>query len=165
MTLAENLEVLNLRAIAGQYDLQERHIDLAKLPVFLENQAKGDYNVQLDPALNGSDATLQINQSLRRRSRDREVAAHTADFRRALVAGDRPRPAQRDVLARRRHAGSIAPAETLPYSPGPEWRKKWSTLDVKQANELLDKIGLDQEGRRGLPPAHRRQGAAAHRAA
>ena len=38
MTLAENLEVLNLRAIAGEYDLQERHIDLGKLPVILENQ-------------------------------------------------------------------------------------------------------------------------------
>ena len=28
LTLAENLEVLNLRAIAGEYDLQERHIDM-----------------------------------------------------------------------------------------------------------------------------------------
>ena len=48
MTLAENLEVLNLRAIAGEYDLQERHIDLGKLPVFLENQQKGNYTVHLD---------------------------------------------------------------------------------------------------------------------
>ena len=39
----------------------------------------------------------------------------------------------------------------MPYSPGKEWRKKWSTLDPKQANELLDKIGLakkDGEGYR-----------------
>ncbi|MEM7022673.1 MAG: ABC transporter substrate-binding protein, partial [Pseudomonadota bacterium] len=41
MTLAEDLEVLNLRAIAGDYDLQERHVDLGKLPVILENQEKG----------------------------------------------------------------------------------------------------------------------------
>jgi len=32
MTLAENLEVLNLRAVAGEYDLQERHTTLPKLP-------------------------------------------------------------------------------------------------------------------------------------
>ncbi|HET6520496.1 MAG TPA: ABC transporter substrate-binding protein, partial [Geminicoccaceae bacterium] len=32
MTLAEDLEVLNLRAIAGEYDMQERHVDLGKLP-------------------------------------------------------------------------------------------------------------------------------------
>ena len=104
LTLAENLEVLNLRAIAGEYDLQERHIDLAKLPVILENQEKGGYTVHLDLAYNGSDSALQINQSYDGRSRDREVA----DQRRLPprpVAGHRPRPAQRDVLARRRHAG------------------------------------------------------------
>ena len=48
MTLAENLEVLNLRAIAGEYDIQARHIDIGKLPVFLENQQKGNYKVHLD---------------------------------------------------------------------------------------------------------------------
>jgi peptide/nickel transport system substrate-binding protein len=41
--------VLNLRAIAGEYDWQERHTDLGKLPVFLENQQKGNYTVKLDP--------------------------------------------------------------------------------------------------------------------
>ena len=35
-TLAENLEIINLRAMAGEYDEQERHIDLGKLPVLLE---------------------------------------------------------------------------------------------------------------------------------
>ena len=67
MTLAENLEVLNLRAIAGEYDWQERHTDLQKLPVFLENQEKGGYTVHLDPAFNGSDSVLHINQSYERR--------------------------------------------------------------------------------------------------
>jgi peptide/nickel transport system substrate-binding protein len=50
LTLAENLEVLNLRAIAGEYDYASRHVDLGKLPVFLENQQKGNYKVYLDPA-------------------------------------------------------------------------------------------------------------------
>ena len=54
MTLAENLEVINLRAIAGEYDLQARHLDLAKLPVFIENQQKGSYKVYLDPGDNGA---------------------------------------------------------------------------------------------------------------
>jgi hypothetical protein len=34
LTLGENLEVINLRAIAGEYDWGERHLDLQKLPVF-----------------------------------------------------------------------------------------------------------------------------------
>jgi peptide/nickel transport system substrate-binding protein len=42
MQVAENLEILNLRAIAGEIDFQARHIDLGKLPVFVENQQKGN---------------------------------------------------------------------------------------------------------------------------
>ena len=86
MTLAENLEVLNLRAIAGEYDLQERHTDIAKLPVFLENMEQGDYSVHLDPGAYGSDATLQVNHSY---DADPEVAQwlRNADFRRALSMG------------------------------------------------------------------------------
>ncbi len=63
MTLAENTEVANLRAIAGEYDIQERHMGLAKLPVFLENAKKGNYTVHLDPGLNGSDAAIHIGNS------------------------------------------------------------------------------------------------------
>src|SRR5207302_5115930 len=49
LSLAENLEVANLRAIAGEYDLQTRHLDVAKLPLFVDNQAKGNYTLRLDP--------------------------------------------------------------------------------------------------------------------
>ena len=148
MTLAENLEVLNLRAIAGQYDLQERHTALAKLPVFLENRSKGNYDVRLDPALNGSDATLQCNQAY---DADPEVAKWllTRDFRRALSLGiDRDQLNETFWLGVGT-PGSVAPAESMPYSPGPEWRKKWSTYNPKQANEFLDKIGLSKKDGEG----------------
>ena len=46
-------------------------------------------------------------------------------------------------------AGSVAPADDAPDSPGPEWRTKWSTLDIKQANDLLDKIGLSKKDDNG----------------
>jgi peptide/nickel transport system substrate-binding protein len=148
MTLAENLEVLNLRAIAAQYDLQERHTALAKLPVFLENRAKGAYEVRLDPALNGSDATLQTNQGY---DADPEIARwlQSRDFRRALSMGIDRDQLNETFWVGVGTAGSVAPSETLPYSPGPEWRKKWSTLDVKQANELLDKAGLTKKDGEG----------------
>ncbi|MFI5342496.1 MAG: ABC transporter substrate-binding protein, partial [Candidatus Methylomirabilales bacterium] len=148
MGLAENLEVVNLRAVAGQYDLQERHTALAKLPVFLENRAKGNYDVRLDPALNGSDATLQTNQAY---DADPEIAKWllTRDFRRALSLG-----IERDQLNETfwlgvGTPGSVAPAESMPYSPGPEWRNRWSTYDPKQANELLDKLGLSKKDAEG----------------
>ncbi len=104
--------------------------------------------MRLDPALNGSDATLQTNQAY---DADPEVAKwlHTRDFRRALAMGIDRDQLNETFWVGVGTAGSIAPSETLPYSPGPEWRKKWSTLDVKQANALLDKIGLDKKDGEG----------------
>ena len=85
-TLAENTEVANLRAIAGEYDLQERHMGLAKLPVFLENAEKGNYSVHLDPAFNGSDVAIHIGNAY---TGDPEIAKwlRTKDFRHALSLG------------------------------------------------------------------------------
>jgi peptide/nickel transport system substrate-binding protein len=144
MTVAENLEVLNLRAIAGQYDLQERHTAMTKLPVFLENRDKVGYDVRLDPALNGSDATLQINHAY---DADPEIAKWllTADFRRALSMG-MTRPAERDVLARIGTPGP-SPRGNDAVQPGAGWRKKWSTLDVNsQRAPRQDRPSKDGEG-------------------
>ncbi|MCC7372854.1 MAG: ABC transporter substrate-binding protein [Chloroflexi bacterium] len=149
MTLGENLEVINLRAIAGEYDEQERHMDLGKLPVFIENRQKGNYAIHLDPAANGADAAWQINQSF---SADPEIAKwlRNRDFRHALALGlDRDQLNETFWLGVGT-PGSSAPAETSPYSPGPEYRKKWATLDVNQANQLLDKIGLDKKDAEGF---------------
>ena len=146
--LAENLEVLNLRAVAGQYDLQERHTSLTKLPVFLENRDKGNYEVRLDPALNGCDATLQVNLAY---DADPEVAKwlHTRDVRRALALGIEREQLNETFWLGVGTPGSAAPAESVPESPGLEWRKKWSTHNPKQANDLLDKAGLGKKDAEG----------------
>ncbi len=149
MTLAENLELLNLRAIAGEYDVQERHVDIGKLPVILENRAKGNYKVHLDLAFNGADAIYQFNQSY---TADPEIAKwlKNADFRRALsLAIDRNQLNETFWLGTA-VPGSPAPAESLPYFPGPGWREKWSTFDPKQANEILDRIGLAKKDAQGF---------------
>jgi peptide/nickel transport system substrate-binding protein len=148
MTQAENLEVLNLRAIAGEYDLQERHISLPKLPVILENQQKGNYRVHLDTAQMGTDCVLQVNTAF---EADPEVARWLAnrDFRRALALG-----IDRDQLNEAFWLGlgtssSCAPADDVAINPGPEYRKKWAVLDLKQANAMLDAIGLAQKDGEG----------------
>ncbi len=149
LTLAENTEVINLRAMAGEYDLQERHIDIGKLPVILENQKKGNYTVHLDLAINGADTILQVNQSYKA---DPEVAKWltSADFRRALSLGiDRDQLNETFWLGLAT-PGSVVPAESSPYNPGPEWRKKWSTLDIKKANEMLDALGLAKKDGEGF---------------
>ena len=125
MSLAETLEVLNLRAIAGEYDVQERHVDIAKIPVFLENKDKGGYDIHLDPAVHGSDTTLYINQTY---DGDPEVAKwlQTADFRRALALGIDRDQLNETYWIGLGTPGSVAPADDTPYFPGPEWRSKWS---------------------------------------
>jgi peptide/nickel transport system substrate-binding protein len=148
LTLAENLEVINLRAIAGEYDYASRHMDLGKLPVFLENQAKGGYKVYLDPGDYGGDMIIKFNLNY---DADPEIAKwfNTADFRRALSLGvDRDQINETFWLGTGT-PGSVVPVDSNKYNPGPQYRKLWSTLDIKKANEMLDKLGLAKKDAQG----------------
>jgi peptide/nickel transport system substrate-binding protein len=149
LTLAENLEVANLRAIAGEYDEMGRHMDVAKLPVFLENQQKGNYKVVLDLQTDASAAAIHVNQSFEADPEIRKWLTNV-DFRRALSMG-----IDRDQLNEAFFLGLATPSSLMsddasPENAGPEWRTKWSTLDIKQANDLLDKIGLTQKDAEGF---------------
>jgi peptide/nickel transport system substrate-binding protein len=144
MTLAESLDILNLRAIAGEYDYQARHVSLANLPVLLENAEAGNYTVRLDPAQHGADGALMLNQSYRG---DEEIAKwlQTTDFRRALSLGIDRESINEVIFLGIGKPGSAVVAESSPFSPGPEYRQIWSTLDVDMANEMLDAIGLTEK--------------------
>jgi peptide/nickel transport system substrate-binding protein len=149
MTLAENPEVVNLRAIAGEYDVQERFIDIGKLPVFLENAERGHYKFHLDPGFNGSDSQLVFNMSYRA---DPEVAKWiaNADFRRALsIAIDRDQLNEAFWLGLGT-PGSGVPSELMPESPGKEWIAKWSVFDPAKANAMLDAVGLTRKDSEGF---------------
>jgi peptide/nickel transport system substrate-binding protein len=148
-TLAENPEVINLRAIAGEYDYMERFIDLAKLPVFLENAARGKYKVHLDPGFNGADSELKFNFAYRL---DPEIQKWFAnvEFRRALALGiDRDQINEAFFLGLG-VTGTPIPADIISQSPGKEWRQKWATLDVAKANAMLDAIGLKKKDAEGF---------------
>lgn len=149
MTLAENLEVINLRAIAGEYDLQARHIDLGKLPVILENQEKGNYRVHLDTGDYGSDMLLYINQSY---ELDPEIAKwlQTADFRRALSLGIEREQLNETFWLGTGVPGSPVPSDNNKYNPGPEYRTLWHTYDPERANAMLDALGLDKKDSEGF---------------
>ena len=151
LTLAEDLEVINLRAIAGEYDWQARHLNMAKVPVFLENQEKGDYKLYFDTQEVGSDVILSFNMSY---TDDPEIGKWLADteFRRALSLG-----IERDQLNEvfwlgLGVPGSHAPSTTNLFSPGPdsEWRDKWSTFQPDVANKMLDDLGLDKRDSEGF---------------
>ena len=148
LTLAENLEVLNLRAIAGEYDFQARHIDISKLPVFLDNQGRGDYSVSLDPADIGCDACLFVNQTY---DADPEIAIwlQNRDFRIALSHGIDREQLNEAFWLGIGTPGSQVLAESSPYNPGPEYRSMHSTYDPQRANEMLDALGLTRRDSQG----------------
>src|SRR5499426_4570088 len=129
LTLAENLEVLNLRAIAGEYDFQARHLDLGKVPVFIENQQKGGYKLYLDPGDYGGDMVIKFNLSY---EADPEIAKwmNTTDFRRALSLGiDRDQINETFWLARARRdpsCPSTATSTTRGRSTGSSGRRSTS---------------------------------------
>lgn len=146
MVLTADSEVLNLKAMAGEIDYQQRHIMLDKLPLLVENQEKGNYVVQINPSVSG--AGIVINQTW---NDDEEVAKwlQTADFRRALSMGI-DRPAFKDTffmnMGNNRNG---SPAVGHPFYLGEEWDTKWSALDVDAANKLLDDLGLDKKDANG----------------
>ena len=149
LTLAETSEVLNLRAIAGEYDMQARGMDIAKVPVFVDNQAKGNYKLSLNPGDWGSDFGFWVNMNY---AGDEEVKKwfNITDFRRALSLGIDRNALNETFFLGMGVPGSPAPAETNLYSPGPSYRTLWSTLDLAKANSMLDAIGLSKKDADGM---------------
>jgi peptide/nickel transport system substrate-binding protein len=149
MTLAENLEVVTLRAIAGEYDQQARHLQLAALPVLLQNRDRGGYRIDIDLATYGADLALHLNTSY---VADLEIGKwlRNVEFRRALSLGiDRDQLNETFWLGLGT-PGSVVVAESSPENPGPEWRRRWATHDPAEANRMLDRIGLARRDSQGF---------------
>ena len=113
LTLAENPEVINLRAIAGEYDYMERFIDLAKLPVFLENAERGNYKVHLDPGFNGADSELYFNFAYRADPEIQKWFAKSSSAARCRSASTASRSTRRSCSASARRL-----ADPGRYHPG-----------------------------------------------
>jgi peptide/nickel transport system substrate-binding protein len=143
MSLAENAELINLRAVAGEYDFQARHIRLLTLPVLLDNREQGNYSVSLDPGAYGSDQTVAFNLS---HVADKEIGEliRTSDFRRALALGINRDELNETYWLGIGTPGTMAPIETNVFSPGEEYRTKWATYDPDTANQMLDALGLTE---------------------
>jgi len=149
MQLAEDLEVLNLRAIAGQIDMQGRHILLGKVPVLKANAAKGNYRILLWPHEKGTEMGVCVNQTW---EGDPEIEKwlRNRDFRIALsLAIDREEINETIFLGMGKVRAAI-PARGTPFYPGPEYEKKYIRHDVAEANAILDRLGLDKKDAQGF---------------
>ena len=148
VTLAQDREVLVLRAIAGEYDHQAPpHLDYstASLPGETWRRATtgstwaGPFYHNNVVSFNHSyDGDAEIQKWIQNR-----------DFRRALSMGIRRDQINEATFLGLGVPGSAMIAASLPSTPGDEYVTKWATYDPDQANALLDSIGLDAKDDEG----------------
>lgn len=158
LELVEELEVLNLRAIAGNYTIQGRHIDFSKLPVIRQNEQQGDYFVDFWTSRTRHPVKIAFNQDWNEDPAIAEYTVGSVEFRKAMgLAIERSEINETFFLGVGKEA-SLCPANTPPYFNSSRWDEEAGVFDPDRANEILDSIGLDQrdgEGFRLMPNGER----------
>jgi len=145
----QDTQALNLAAIAGELDLQERHMIMGNYPVLKENELAGKYRVITWPTFGGSDAAITFNQTY---DKDPVVAElmQTKDFRVALSYAIDREQIKESVFLGLGEARQPVPAPWHPYYPGDEVAHKYTEFDPDQANALLDGLGLTERDAEGF---------------
>ncbi|MFI5033216.1 MAG: ABC transporter substrate-binding protein, partial [Reyranellales bacterium] len=148
-TYFADVQALNLAAIAGQFDMQERHILMTNYPVLKEQEKAGKYKIITWPTFGGADAVLAINQTYTADPEMGKVMANK-DFRIAMsYAIDRDQIKESAFLGLG-VARQPVPAPSHPYYPGDEYANKYIEHDKDKANKLLDGIGLTKKDANGI---------------
>lgn len=147
-TLCSTPEVVSFKAVTGELDFQDRHLDVAKLPILLSNRARSGYEVFLDP-FEGTDLGVRINVGYQD---DPEIGAllGNVSFRRALSqAIDRDAINESFMLGMGRPSAAV-PSPENKYFPGAEWATRWARLNLSESNRLLDGLGLSARDASGF---------------
>ena len=151
-------QALNLAAIAGELDEQERHINLLNYPVLKENEQKlGKYKIFLWSSPGGFDAGVIFNQTY---AKDPELGKLMAnrDFRIAMSLAINRKQINESAFLGTGQPRQGVPKKGHPYYPGDEYAFKYTEQNLAEANRLLDSIGLnkkDAEGFRLFPSGKR----------
>jgi peptide/nickel transport system substrate-binding protein len=156
-TFFADAQALNLAAVAGEIDMQGRHIQMANYPVLVENQEKGGYKVYTWPTFGGSDAVIMFNQTYNANPEIGDLLRNK-DFRIALSHAIDREAIKEAAFLGIGQARQGVPAPNHPYYPGDEWAFKYTEFDPSQSGQILDSIGLterDSEGFRTLPNGDR----------
>jgi peptide/nickel transport system substrate-binding protein len=148
-TFFADIQALNLAAIAGEMDMQERHIQMTNYPVFKENEKSGKYRVITWPTFGGADAVVAFNQSYKADPEIGKLLA-TKDFRVALSYAINRNQIKESAFLGLGEPRQGVPAPWHPYFPGDEWSKKYTEYKPEEANKLLDAIGLTKKDAQGI---------------
>jgi peptide/nickel transport system substrate-binding protein len=153
-----DIQALNLAAIAGELDEQERHINLVNYPVLKEHEKDGKYRVILWPGFGGADADVTFNETY---NKDPELGRlfQNRDFRIAMSYAINRNEIKESAFLGLGEPRQPVAAPWHPYYPGNITAWKYTEYRPVNANQLLDQIGLNQkdaEGFRLFPGTGRR---------
>jgi peptide/nickel transport system substrate-binding protein len=148
MNISQDVESLMLDTISGRIDLQDRHIDsLQNKPTLSQNMQRGGYRLVELVASGAQQCMIYLNMT----HKDPAMRALFAniDFRRALSLG-----IDRKEIIDLVYLGQSEPYQTGPR-PGHPWHheklaRQFTEHNVAQANQMLDRIGLQNKGRDGI---------------
>jgi peptide/nickel transport system substrate-binding protein len=140
---------LNVAAIAGDFDEQERQINLMNYPVFKENELAGKYKVYTWAGFGGGDADVSFNQTYTKDA-DLGKLMQNKDFRIALSYAINRNAIKETAFLGLGEARQPVPAPNHPFYPGDEYAYKYTEFDAAKANQMLDAIGLDKKNGDGI---------------
>jgi peptide/nickel transport system substrate-binding protein len=142
-------QALNLAAIAGNFDMQARHIQMTNYPVLKEQEKNGKYRVLTWPTFGGADAVINFNMTY---NADPEIGKliRTKDFRVALSIAINRDEIKESVFLGLGEARQGVPAPWHPYFPGKEWATKHTEFNRDEANKMLDALGLTKRDAQGI---------------
>ncbi|MHB9134104.1 MAG: ABC transporter substrate-binding protein [Armatimonadota bacterium] len=140
-------ETINLKAINGEVDMQDRHIRFENYPLFMEHRSQGHYRVLRWVDSNGGTNNLPLNMN----SKDpvKHQLFNDKRFRIALSLA-----INRDEINKACFFGTGMPRQCAPpptsafYSK--EYEQAYTQFDPAEANRLLDEVGLTRRNREGL---------------
>ncbi|MCB1462742.1 MAG: ABC transporter substrate-binding protein [Nitratireductor sp.] len=143
-------EVRLLKLVNSEVDYKSQSLQLSDVPILLENQEKGAYQIQLKPKI--AEHVFSFNVT----SEDMEKRKVFGDvrFRKAMSLA-----INRDALNETAYFGQGTPRQYIGFSPtpsfvDPKWEKYAIEFDADGAKALLDEIGMkdtDGDGFRELP--------------
>ena len=145
--IVEDAEVLNLRAVAGEIDMQHRHILMDNFSLFKENEEKGNYEIVLWASGFTSDTVLSFN------------LCHPDPVLNEIFNDKRFRFAMSHAINREEVIEAVYLGQGTPGQPSPlatsilydeSQAKNAIEYDSDQANALLDEMGLTETNDDGI---------------
>ncbi len=142
-TLASDADMVTMKAVMGEIDMQFRHILISNYPLLMENRDKGDYRVIVWDTGDGSNCQLMFNQNYHE-DEDMGELIRNKDFRIALSLA-----INRDEINQLCYFGLGEPrqATVIPSCPTYEekFAKAYIEYDPEKANDILDELGLNRD--------------------